>query len=169
MREPAVGQATAAGGLPSVVGGPPAAAAKALSAADALGDSSDPALPGAAAGRDEPGPVAEELLLVEGEPEGAPELVVREVAVSLVVEAGEEPAAVLGVDKVPLGRAGVVLPGDGGDLGAAVARGRLGRPHAHLPTVVEHEAFRTTILEDGVVIFVLVEFDAAVEPVKRYD
>lgn len=67
----------------------------------------------AAAARDQPGPVADEGLLVEHEAEGAAELVGGEAgAVALVIETGKEPAAVLGV--------GVVA----GDLGADVASAR---------------------------------------------
>lgn len=85
-------------------------------------------------------------------------------AVSAVVAAGEEPAAVLGVDEVALGGAGVVLPGHRVDLGGAVAGRGLAGPHAHLPAVVEDEPVGAAVLEDGVVVLVLVELDAAVEP-----
>lgn len=67
----------------------------------------------AAAARDQPRPVADQRLLVEHEAEGAAELVGGEPgAVALVVEAREEPTAVLGVSVVA------------GDLGADVAAAR---------------------------------------------
>ena len=50
-----------------------------------------PRPPAAPAGRDQPGPVADEEVLVEGQPERAAELVVGHLAVPKVVQAREEP------------------------------------------------------------------------------
>ena len=79
-----------------------------------------------------------------------------------MVQAGVEPPAVLGVLEVSLARADVGALGDGADLGGAVAGGGLGRPDAHLPPLVKDQAGRTPALEDGVVVFKLVELDTPV-------
>ena len=92
-----------------------------------------------------------------------PELVVGESSVSLVIEASVEPAAVLGIDEVALSGADVGVGRDGSDLGRSVARSGLRRPDADFPPLVEDQASRAAILEDGVVVLVLVELDAAVE------
>ena len=39
----------------------------------------------------------------------------------------------------------------------------MGRPDTDLPTVVKNETIRTTVLENGVIVFVLIEFDASVK------
>lgn len=93
----------------------------------------------------------------------SPEFVVSEGSVSLVVEAGVEPAAVLGVDEVALGGADVRVGRNGSDFRRAVARSGLRRPDADFPSLVKDQAGRAAILEDGVVVLVLVELDAAVE------
>lgn len=124
---------------------------------------------GALATRDQPGPVADKLALVKGQAEGTPELVVGEPAVATVVQAGVEPPAVLGVLEVSLARADVGALGDGADLGGAVAGGGLGRPDAHLPPLVKDQAGRTPVLEDGVVVFKLVELDTPGEKGAKRD
>ena len=93
-----------------------------------------------------------------------PELVVCEGSITEMVKACKEPSAVLGVHEESLAGALVVLFRDGENLRGSVTRGGLGRPHTNLPPVVEDEALWTAVLEDGVVVLVLVELDAPVEP-----
>ena len=111
----------------------------------------------------QPRPVANKIFFIEGESERTPELVVGEAAVAAMIQASEEPATVLGVDKVAFGRARVVLSGYRVNLRGAVAGRGLTRPHAHLPSIVKDEAVGAAVLENSVVVFILIEFHATVE------
>ena len=84
-----------------------------------------------------------------------------------MVKTRKEPSAVLRVYEESLAWALVVLLRNGEDLGGSVTGRGLGWPHADLPAVVEDETLRAAVLEDGVVVLVLVELDAAVEPGKK--
>lgn len=52
------------------------------------------------------------------------------------------------------------------NFAGTVARGGLRGPDAHFPAVVENQTVGAAVLEDGVVILVLVELHATVEPVE---
>ena len=93
-----------------------------------------------------------------------PELVVCEGPITEMVKTRKEPSAVLRVYEESLAWALVVLLRNGEDLGGSVTGRGLGWPHADLPAVVEDETLRAAVLEDGVVVLVLVELDAPVEP-----
>jgi hypothetical protein len=80
-----------------------------------------------------------------------------------VVPTGKKPAAIFRINKESLSRTDVVVSWDGKDLWWAVTGGGLGRPHTHLPAVIKDKGGGTAILKDGVVIFILVELDTAVE------
>ena len=86
-----------------------------------------------------------------------------ESSVSLVIEAGVEPAAVLRVDEIPFSRADVRIGRDGSDFRRAVAWSGLRWPDANLPALVKDQAGGAAVLEDGVVVLVLVELDTPVE------
>lgn len=86
-----------------------------------------------------------------------------EAAILAVGQAGVEPPAVFGVDKVAFGTANIGIPGDRPDFRAAITRSSLSRPNADLPPVVKNKASRAAIFEDGVVVLILVKLDASVE------
>ena len=93
-----------------------------------------------------------------------PELVVREGPIAEMVKTSKEPSTVLRVYEESLSWTLVVLLGYREYLRGAVTGSGLGWPHTNLPPVVEDETLRAAVLEDGVVVLVLVELDAPVEP-----
>ena len=93
-----------------------------------------------------------------------PELVVREGPIAEMVKTSKEPSTVLRVYEESLSWTLVVLLGYREYLRGAVTGRCLGWPHTNLPPVVEDETFWAAVLEDGVVVLVLVELDAPVEP-----
>ena len=99
--------------------------------------------------------------------QNVPELIVCESSISIVITAGKEPATVFRINKEALSWAHILLLGDRENLGATIARSCLGRPNTHLPPVVEDKASGTAVLEDGVVVLILVEFDTTVESKHR--
>ena len=106
-----------------------------------------------------PRPITKQICFVESKAEGTPELVVGQLAVTLVVQAGKEPPAVFRVHKVPFLGADVGISGNRANFGTSVARRCLGRPNANFPAIVKNETIGTSVLENGVVIFILVELD----------
>ena len=93
-----------------------------------------------------------------------PELVVREGPIAEMVKTSKEPSTVLRVYEESLSWTLVVLLGYREYLRGAVTGSGLGWPHTNLPPVVEDETLGAAVLEDGVVVLVLVELDAPVEP-----
>ena len=86
-----------------------------------------------------------------------------QVTVSFVVKTSKEPSAIFRIHKEAFGTANVRVLRHGPNFGAAVTRSCLRRPHADFPTIVKNEASGTTVLKNGVIVFVLVEFYAPIE------
>ena len=80
-----------------------------------------------------------------------------------VGQTSEKPATIFRIHKIPLLATNIGIFGHWPDFGTSVTGRGLGGPDAHLPAVVEDQTVGTTVFENGIVVFVLVEFDATVE------
>ena len=80
-----------------------------------------------------------------------------------MIETGKEPSAVFGIDKESFLATNIWILRNWTYLGATIARSSLRRPNANFPTIVKYKTSRTTIFENGIILFVLVKFDASIK------
>ena len=124
----------------------------------------------ASARRDEPGPVADEIRLVEDKTEQTAEFLLWSEGLSVfdVIATREEPPAVHRIREVSLRFAREFPLRNGEDLAGSAARRRLRRPDAHFPLFVEDETRRASEEKDLEFVDVLIEFDAAIKRVTVF-
>ena len=84
-------------------------------------------------------------------------------SIPAVIQASKEPSTIFGVHKITFAGTDILISWNWPNFRWTITRWCLRGPHAYLPSIIKYQPSRTCILEDGVVIFILVEFYTSIK------